>query len=168
MLVVEIFADGAGAIVKARSPLLASIVVALLGCHEREQVVFDAAAAPKPSAVSPPAPPTWREAGRWTQKEGDVEWRAIVIAPNTPRSSLKRLARVLHTHYPTVFFDIYDDDAELGKLVAAKGDDDALPTEWREAHAVATIAGTVSVTDAGTTIASVQLYEWRTNTTTPL
>ncbi len=96
-----------------------------------------------------------------------MEWRALVIA-NIPRAELKRLARSLHHAEPNVFFDLYDDDAELPKLVAARGDDDVLSTKWREAHAVGTIAGTVATVDGKVVVKNVQLYEWRTQQATPL
>lgn len=96
-----------------------------------------------------------------------VEWKAVVIG-KLPRAELKRLAERLHQSEPKVFFDLYDDDAELPKLVAAKGDDDVLSTAWREAHAIGTIAGTVGVTNGQVVIKSVQLYEWKTGESTPL
>jgi len=106
-----------------------------------------------------------RVAGTWT-RDG-VEWRAIVIG-KLPRAELKRLAANLHATEPKVFFDIYDDDAEVAKLVAAKGDDDVLSAPWREAHAIGTIAGTVGMTNGQVVIKSVQLYEWKTGESTPL
>lgn len=107
----------------------------------------------------------FRTAGTW--KRDGVEWRAVVIA-NVPRAELRRLARSLHQGNPSVFFDIYDDDAELSRLVAANGDDDVLSTKWREEHAVGTIAGTVSTIEGKIVVKSVQLYEWKTQSTTPL
>lgn len=99
-------------------------------------------------------------------REG-VEWRVLVIG-RIPHGELVRLARSLHREHPKVFFDLYDDDAELQKLVDAKGNDDVLSTPWREAHAVGTIAGTVGVENGDVVVRDVQLYEWRTGATTKL
>ncbi len=103
--------------------------------------------------------------GKFT-KEG-VEWRVVVVG-NLPHGELVRLARTLHHDNPTVFFDLYDDDGELAKLVAAQGNDDVLSTDWREAHAVGTIAGSVAEKDGAILVRDVQLYEWRTGATTKL
>jgi hypothetical protein len=111
------------------------------------------------------APADHRAAGSWT-RDG-VEWRAVVIG-KLPRAELRRLAERLHSESPKVFFDLYDDDAELPKLVAAQGDDDVLTPAWREAHAIGTIAGTVGVTNGQVVIKNVQLYEWKTGESTPL
>lgn len=110
-------------------------------------------------------PADHRVAGSWT-RDG-VEWRAVVIG-KLPRAELKRLAQRLHTENPKVFFDVYDDDAEIPKLVAAQGDDDVLTPAWRDAHAIGTIAGTVGVTAGQVVIKNVQLYEWKTGESTPL
>lgn len=99
-------------------------------------------------------------------REG-VEWRVLVIG-KLPHGELVRLARSLHREHPTTFFDLYDDDAELQKLIDAKGNDDVLSTDWREAHAVGTIAGTVGMQGGSVVVRDVQLYEWRTGTTTKL
>jgi hypothetical protein len=130
------------------------------GCRSRD-------AAPDAATLDLDARPVaqYRVAGAW--KRDGVEWRALVIA-NIPRAELKRLARSLHATEPNVFFDIYDDDAELPKLVAANGDDDVLSTSWRETHAIGTIAGTVATVDGKIVVKSVQLYEWKTQQTTPL
>lgn len=130
-----------------------------LGCQSR-----GAAADAAPAADAPPAA-NHRVAGSWT-RDG-VEWRAVVIG-KLPRAELRALAQDLHKSEPKVFFDLYDDDAELGKLVAARGDDDVLSAAWREAHAIGTIAGTVGVTNGQTVIKNVQLYEWKTGESTPL
>jgi hypothetical protein len=136
------------------------LVLMLLSCRAREN-------APDAAPLDLDARPLTqhRVAGTW--KRDGVQWRAIVIG-NVPRAELKRLAHALHAENPSVFFDIYDDDAELPKLVAANGDDDALSTKWREAHAIGTIAGTVSTIDGKVVVKNVQLYEWKTQTTTPL
>lgn len=96
-----------------------------------------------------------------------VEWQVLVIG-RIPHGELLRLARALHHEHPQRFFDLYDDDRELQKLLDARGDDDVLSTPWREAHAVGTIAGTVGVADGGVRVRDVQLYEWRTGATTRL
>jgi hypothetical protein len=114
---------------------------------------------------------TWsiphRVAGTWKGDAG-VEWRAIVVRPKLPHADLVRLARALHHEFPEVFFDIYDDDAELPQLVEAHGNDDALSKTWREAHALGTVAGTVTTVDGGLEIRDVQLFEWRSFGSTKL
>jgi hypothetical protein len=136
------------------------LLALVMGCRSRE-------GAPDVGTLNLEARPVaqYRVAGAW--KRDGVEWRALVIA-NIPRAELKRLAVSLHATEPNVFFDIYDDDAELPKLVAANGDDDSLSTDWREAHAIGTIAGTVATVDGKIVVKSVQLYEWKTQQTTPL
>jgi hypothetical protein len=99
-------------------------------------------------------------------KDG-VEWRVLVIG-NIPHGELLRIARSLHQESPKVFFDLYDDDTHLKKLIEANGDDDVLPAAWREAHAVGTIAGSVAQKNGETIVRDVQLYEWRTGATTKL
>ncbi len=121
-----------------------------------------------PSAA--PAPSVgigYREAGTWTSAEG-VEWRAIVVPAGASHGALMRLAHRLHLDMPTTFFDVFDDDAELPKLIAAKGDDDALPHAWRETHEIATIAGTVGSQGGVVTVSGVKLFEWKTMETTPV
>lgn len=138
------------------------IVVALaLGCSRAQEAVPDAA--PLDLAARPVS--QFKVAG--TFRRDGVEWRVLVIA-NIPRAELRRLARSLHVANPNVFFDIYDAEDELPKLLAANGDDDALSTPWREAHAVGTIAGTVGTADGKIVVKNVQLYEWKTGTSTPL
>ena len=146
-----------------RAPLVTLLLGALLSMQACRAQSTASDAAPLDLDARPLT--AFRVAGTW--KRDGVEWRAIVIA-NVPRAELRRLSRSLHADNPTVFFDIYDDDAELPKLVAANGDDDSLSTKWREAHAVGTIAGTVSTMDGKIVVKSVQLYEWRTQSTTPL
>ncbi len=153
---------------------LSFVMLALVqACREqRESPSAAQSVAPSPSPSSSfdlgaLPPPAHRVAGSWTAEEG-VEWRAIVIAKDVPRADLRRLARTLHADHPRTFFDVYDDDYELPKLVAAKGNDDALTPTWREAHAVGTIAGTVGNVQGQLVVKNVTLYEWKTNTTTPL
>jgi hypothetical protein len=140
----------------------------LLGCRDASRVTD--AAPSQPSAetgnLQSLAPIEHREAGKWVQKEGAIEWRAIVIPPRTTHADLLRLARSLHAQSPRVFFDLYDDDAELPKLVAAEGNDDALSKAWREAHAVGTLTAEVREADGSATVRHFQLVEWKTLETT--
>jgi len=143
-----------------------------LGCRGGASTQTDGAP-PAPAAASSGnlqtlAPIDHKVVGTWTQKDSNIEWRAIAIPKNTTHADLMRLVRTLHAQSPRVFFDIYDDDAELAKLVAAEGNDDVLPKAWREAHAIGTLSGEVKMIDGKATIARFQLVEWHDLVTTPL
>jgi hypothetical protein len=137
------------------------LFVAVLASCRAEKTAPDAA--PLDLDARPAA--RHREFGSFT-RDG-VEWRVLVIG-KLPHGELVRLAKTLHHEHPKMFFDLYDDDAELQKLIDARGDDDVLSTSWREAHAVGTIAGTVGRKDGVIVVRDVQLYEWRTGATTKL
>jgi len=139
----------------------ALLLVALLASCKEEK------AAPDAAPLDLDARPVAQHRVFGTFTKDSVEWRVLVIG-KLPRGELVRLARALHHEHPKVFFDLYDDDAELKKLLDAKGDDDVLPTAWREAHAVGTIAGSVAFEGGETKVRDVQLYEWRTGSTTKL
>jgi hypothetical protein len=139
----------------------ALVLVALLASCRSESSAADAA------PLQLDARPIAQHRVFGTFRREGVEWRVLVIG-KIPHGELLRLARTLHHDDPNVFFDLYDDDAELKKLIDAKGNDDVLSTDWREAHAVGTIAGTVAVENASVVVRDVQLYEWRTGSTTKL
>ncbi|MGZ6096173.1 MAG: hypothetical protein ACXWUG_29295 [Polyangiales bacterium] len=141
---------------------LALALVLLLGCRKQQVVAPEDAGPPRETWSIP-----HRVAGTWTG-EGGVNWEAIVVHPGMSHADLLRLARLLHQTKPKTFFDVYDDDAELPALIAAQGNDDALPKKWREAHALGTVAGTVTVSDGGLEIREIQLFEWRSFRTTKL
>lgn len=138
-----------------------------LACHSRAAPPAPSSAASSSLTPEGDDAPAYRDLGHWTGAEG-VEWHALVIAPETTHKDLMELARRLRYRAPTTFFDLYDDGAELPKLIAARGNDDALPEEWRQAHAVATIAGAVSTTEEAIDVSGVTLFEWRTGATTKL
>jgi NADPH:quinone reductase-like Zn-dependent oxidoreductase len=126
-----------------------------------------ATSAPLVPNAPPPGLVAHREAGRWKSAEG-VDWRALVVPTSATHDDLVKLARWLRVESPSTFFDLYDDDAQIPALVAAAGNDDALPEAWRDAHAVATIAGTVGGTPQAPEVYDLQLFEWRTMQTTKL
>jgi hypothetical protein len=137
-------------------------LVLLLGCNKPRAIAIEEAGPPRESWTIP-----HRVAGTWTG-EGSVTWEAIVVHPGMSHADLLRLARLLHAEKPKTFFDLYDDDAEIPALIAAQGNDDALPKKWREAHAVGTVAGTVSSGEAGLEVRELELIEWKSFRTTKL
>lgn len=150
-------------------PFVLLLPFAAAGCHSEPSSRPDAAkvVAEEPADEAPDASDEPRLAGHWTGEYG-VEWRAVVLPKGTRAGDVRRYAKRLHARFPLVFFDMYDDDEELPKLVAAHGNDDALPKAWRDAHAIGTIAGSVKPIDGGVAVGGFQLFEWRTLKTTPL